>query len=101
LVPASIHAEKGERGGRELREREEEGEARDGGCGGDFAGTGSGWKMAASASIARSGWKMDWGSLAHIFPSPLFSLLFFHFFPTVGLYFPATVAKRLTHLNSI
>jgi hypothetical protein len=46
LVPASIHAEKGERGGRELREREEEGEARDGGCGGNFAGTGSGWKMA-------------------------------------------------------
>jgi hypothetical protein len=97
-VPAFIHAEKGEREGRELgkgeakdggregrrkreerelREGEEEAEARDGGRGSDFAGTGSGWKMAAAASIARSGWMIDWESLANIFPSLIFSLYFF------------------------
>jgi hypothetical protein len=37
---------------------------RDGGGSSDFAGTGSVWKMATSALIARSGWKMDWESLA-------------------------------------
>jgi hypothetical protein len=71
-------AEKGgEREERELREGEEEAEAKDGGRGSDFAGTGSGWKMAAAASIARSGWMIDWESLANIFPSLLFSLYFF------------------------
>jgi hypothetical protein len=32
---------------------------------------------------------------------PSFLFAFFHFFPTAGLYFSATVAKRLTRLNSI
>jgi hypothetical protein len=58
MVPASIHVEKGE------REREEEGKERDGGSGSDFAGIGCVWKMATAASIARSGWKMDWENLA-------------------------------------